>query len=86
MRLCKVDFWPFRNNASWINGFMTLIIVTLNVGEIDGLNYTRDLIQFTHISPKVWVVYNAANVALKVPYINGIKSHQSCKQPPVSLC
>ncbi|MNP45893.1 hypothetical protein D3C76_1398540 [compost metagenome] len=64
---------------------MTHVIVLLDVLHIHRLRHPRPLVQLTQPVGQVRVVAQAAQVALEVPVVNRIETHQRGEQPHVGL-
>ena len=59
--------------------------MTLDVIEIDGIGDARLLVQIHQITLQIWIVDDAAKIALEMAVIHGVEANKSAKKPPVRL-
>ena len=76
MRPAVVQIWTQRDNARWVHGFMTVIVVRFNVPEINGLRHARLLIEVTQIMTKIRKVLDALAIAFEMPVIHRVEAYQ----------
>jgi hypothetical protein len=83
--LVKVEHGADRGDACRVYLLVTLVVVPLGMNEIHRRRDTRDLIYVSCIGPQILVVDEAPDVALEVPVIHGIETHQRGEQPDIRL-
>src|SRR4030095_16724610 len=81
----EVECRPDRHDASRIDVVMRHVVVALDVIEIHCLRDAGLLIQIEQVSVKVFVIDDTTDVALEVPVIDGIETHQRAEESPVGL-
>jgi hypothetical protein len=73
------------HDAGGVEALVAPVVVVLDVVHVDGLRYTRLLIEISQISPQVRIVHDASQVAFEVSVVNGVEAHQRRKHAPVGL-
>src|SRR5260221_2060375 len=79
----EVELRPDGDNARRVERRVALIIVPLDMREIDGRSDARVLVELAGIISEVRVVDEPPHIAFEMPYIDGIKAHERCEQPPI---
>jgi hypothetical protein len=74
-----------RHNPGRVDVPVSYVVVPFYVINIDGGGNTGLLIKVSQVSIQVGIVYDAADVALKVTEINRIEADQGAKQAPISF-
>ena len=74
-----------RNDPCRIDVVVREVIVALDMVEIDRRGDSRLLVEVQKVSLEVGVVRDAAQVALEVPIIDGVKANERAEEPPVGL-
>ena len=83
MRLVEIQHRADRHDPRWIDRFVALIVVTLDVREIRRLSDARPLIELACICPQMRVVDQPANVAFEVSNIHRIEANQRREEAPI---
>ena len=83
VRLGVVHPRPSGDHTIWIYGFVTGVIMVLDVLHVHGFCDFGLLVEVADIAGQVFVVRNTANVTLEVADIHRIKADQGCKQSPI---
>jgi hypothetical protein len=83
MRTRQIKLWPDGNYLGRINVIVGDVVMLFDVLEVYGFGDSRLLIQVSQIAVQVGVVHDSADIAFKVPVIDGVEAHESAKEPPV---
>ena len=66
----------------------SIMAVVIMADDMLHIHRTRDaiiLVKFAGIGPKIGVIYDAFLIAFKMQVIDGIKTRQGWKKPPIGL-
>jgi hypothetical protein len=82
---CAYHDRPHRDDAGRVHGVMTEIIVFLGVRKPNRLSDAQILVEVTHIARQIGIISIPAQVAFKVPDIDGIELAECREKLPISL-
>ena len=79
MRFLQIEQRADRNDSSRINLSVRHVVMTLDVIEIDRVGDAGLLIQVHQIALQVWIIDDAAQVALEMAVVNRIEPDERAK-------
>src|SRR5690348_2701741 len=79
VRSSEIDGRSDRDNARRIDHRVARVIVPLDVREAYRARDSRCLIKITGVSPQVWIIDDAPQVALEVAVVNRVEPDQRCE-------
>ena len=66
----EIEHRSFGDDAGGVNGWVTHIIVALDVYEIDGLCHAGLLKEFARVIPEIWLIDQRSQIKFEVAIVN----------------
>ena len=85
MRGGEIQFRADWNDAAWVDGLMTAVIVPADVIEVHGLGDARQLEQIPSVAPEVRIIDQSAQIAFEMAEVDGIETNQGGEETPVGF-
>ena len=75
MWLHKINHRAYGYYQGGVDGFMAAIVMGFGVLHKAGISNTWHLIEVSQVTPKVGIIYNTAQIALKMAHIHCVKTY-----------
>jgi hypothetical protein len=79
------EVWTLWNDSGRIDISMDCVIVAFDVIEVDGVAETWCLEEISRVGPEHGHLRELLTIALEVPVIHGIETHESAEEPYVDF-
>src|SRR5579884_3329691 len=85
MRRVQVLDRAERHDACGIDVIVSDVVVALDVIEIDGVGNSVLLVEMFEVAEQMWVIGDAAEIALEMAVINRVEADECHEQAPIAF-